>query len=678
LDSHDSSYFGKASDVSTLQGYFTNGVANSAARLSGTSAYSIWGVEYWANGVPKSVTGIPNLYIGTTQVQASPAAQALAGITTIAASGLATIQGGISLGGQYNNADSKLVWDATNNAWHLIGNFYADGFITAGGVGSSSGGGGDIDLPRVWESLTNNTDFPNVTINPAHIPDMATTYGYLKGNQSITLTGVVTGNGTTSIATSIADGALSISKVSGLQSALDTKYEKPAGGIPIEDLAGSVQTSLGKADTALQEHQTIYKLLIRNNMGAPLLLYYPDTAEGELVLNKSMVGLGNVDNLAASGYFTEFVNGTGSDANKVLITIGGTQKKLTVDYASNADTLDSHDSSYFGKASDVSTLQGYFTNGVANSATKLATQRRLWGQLFDGTADVSGALTGVTSITMNDGAISGLTNIDSLINISGTNVGIDTANPQYTLDVNGTSRFVGEVHIGTTNSADLSFERADANYINIANGGSLDFYSYSTSSIVMSITTNGYVGIGLPNPSYNLDVNGTFRATGDATFGSDVYLTQGLFLDAYGNNAIFYDSAESTIRFVFDYDSHFSEGIYSDSFITAGGVNASSDRRLKDNLELIGSEKAISILMQLLPKEWIWNEKHYLNGQNGAGLVAQEVEKVLPFAVSHDTEYLSLNYNVFHAYEIAGLQNHEERIKALEKENAELRRRLGE
>lgn len=35
------------------------------------------------------------------------------------------------------------------------------------------------------------------------------------------------------------------------------KYNKPSGGIPKTDLASSVQTSLGKADTALQEHQDI-------------------------------------------------------------------------------------------------------------------------------------------------------------------------------------------------------------------------------------------------------------------------------------------------------------------------------------------------------------------------------------------------------------------------------------
>ena len=34
-------------------------------------------------------------------------------------------------------------------------------------------------------------------------------------------------------------------------------YSKPAGGIPKSDLAAAVQTSLGKADTALQEHQSL-------------------------------------------------------------------------------------------------------------------------------------------------------------------------------------------------------------------------------------------------------------------------------------------------------------------------------------------------------------------------------------------------------------------------------------
>ena len=34
-------------------------------------------------------------------------------------------------------------------------------------------------------------------------------------------------------------------------------YSKPSGGIPKTDLASAVQTSLGKADTAIQSHQDI-------------------------------------------------------------------------------------------------------------------------------------------------------------------------------------------------------------------------------------------------------------------------------------------------------------------------------------------------------------------------------------------------------------------------------------
>lgn len=49
------------------------------------------------------------------------------------------------------------------------------------------------------------------------------THAYLTGNQTITLSGVITGSGATSITTAIADNALSIAKTSGLQTALDAK-----------------------------------------------------------------------------------------------------------------------------------------------------------------------------------------------------------------------------------------------------------------------------------------------------------------------------------------------------------------------------------------------------------------------------------------------------------------------
>lgn len=55
-------------------------------------------------------------------------------------------------------------------------------------------------------------------------------------------------------------------------------------------------------------------------------------------------------------------------------------------------------------------------SGNASSATKLATARTLWGQSFDGTGNVSGALTGVTDLTAS-GKIQGNT-----LTLNGTNL----------------------------------------------------------------------------------------------------------------------------------------------------------------------------------------------------------------------------------------------------------------
>lgn len=41
--------------------------------------------------------------------------------------------------------------------------------------------------------------------------------------------------------------------ISGINTSIAAKYTKPSGGIPKTDLESAVQTSLGKADTALQE-----------------------------------------------------------------------------------------------------------------------------------------------------------------------------------------------------------------------------------------------------------------------------------------------------------------------------------------------------------------------------------------------------------------------------------------
>ena len=69
----------------------------------------------------------------------------------------------------------------------------------------------------------------------------------------------------------------------------------------------------------------------------------------------------------------------------------------------NADLLDGKHSTDFASASDVTTLQGYFdSSGAALNAVQLKTTRTLWGQNFNGTANVTGDMTSVGSITLTN------------------------------------------------------------------------------------------------------------------------------------------------------------------------------------------------------------------------------------------------------------------------------------
>lgn len=95
---------------------------------------------------------------------------------------------------------------------------------------------------------------------------------------------------------------------------LATKYTKPTGGIPKTDLASDVQTSLGKADTALQ---TVPVTSVNGQTGA--VTVQPTLVSGtniKTVNGNSLLGSGDV---AISGLPAV----TSSDNGKVLRVVSG-------------------------------------------------------------------------------------------------------------------------------------------------------------------------------------------------------------------------------------------------------------------------------------------------------------------------------------------------------------------
>ena len=119
------------------------------------------------------------------------------------------------------------------------------------------------------------------------------------------------------------------------------------------------------------------------------------------------------------------------------------------------------------------------------------------------------------------------------------------------------------------------------------------------------------------------------------------------------------------------------------NFVATGAITAgsASDARLKTNIQPLSAEAAKRIVMALNPVTFTWNEKatelyDQYKGDD-LGMIAQEVESYLPQAVGTIFEkYKRLDYTKVISPLVKVAQDHESRIRQLEAENRELRKRL--
>lgn len=116
-----------------------------------------------------------------------------------------------------------------------------------------------------------------------------------------------------------------------------------------------------------------------------------------------------------------------------------------------------------------------------------------------------------------------------------------------------------------------------------------------------------------------------------------------------------------------------SSGIVGVTSITATGtitsldVNSTSDINLKKNIKTI--DDAVSKVLQLKGVSFDWVD----TGQSSAGVIAQDVENVLPEIIRNNlTGYKSLNYNGLIGLLIEAVKEQQNQINTLKKEIEDL------
>ena len=375
---------------------------------------------------------LPSLYIGKTKVQSSSAAQALTGISSL------TLEG----------STAALKWDDDKSAWRLSGNLLVDGFVASGGTGSSGGSsGGAVDVSYVANltagtllgTLTiNGTDYqilaPSLTASsinaalgntpvaratadaegnsiagtyaktsslPTKVSQLTNDSGYIKGITKAMVEGVLTGNITSHTHSQYLTAHQSVTLASGTNNGT---LKLTVGGTVTDNIAVKGLGSAAYTDSsayAQASHTHSYTTIGvcatldagSNNFSAE----YGEGGNSVATRPSGVDAFGVIKLRTAGGWYGQIL--LSSNKAQGLYYRTGASLSSTVGWKKLLDTANYnfYTPSLYGNGA-VGTW-GINISGNASSATKLATSRTLWGQSFDGTGNVSGAMTGVTDLT---------------------------------------------------------------------------------------------------------------------------------------------------------------------------------------------------------------------------------------------------------------------------------------
>lgn len=510
--------------------------------------------------------------------------------THLDVSGNVTTEGSLKIGGIY------LSYDSANNALRLskdaagkeAANFYALGGITAYGKGAGTTGGGglnasvisyariikgdytDADLtsiPNAYaiKALSSRIDniatelgglnlsWNNITGKPSTFTPSAHTHkwteitdritkvsqltndkGYLTAHQSlasyytkaeIDAKGYTTNKGTvTSVALTLPTGLTCATKVITTSGTFAISL---ASGYSIPTTAkqtawdGAVSAKHTHSNKSVLDGITSTKVTCWDSAYDWYALMTTDEETADGVINKWNEVVSFLANIAQTDTLSGIVDGI----NKSISDEVTRAKKAEGVNASGIST----------NKTSITTLQGYFTSGSAKKALQLTNTRKLWGNSFNGTADING------SIIVPDGKYISIGNIK--MEYDATNKALKITNTTTNEVANlYTSGGVSAYGVGTSSSGGglNGSVKAYADAIRLTTENLSEIASaYSVAKLYSEIQN---VASAVPSISVSVPTGGnaltgaTYDAsTGVITFAKGTFLTAHQSLDGYVN-----------------------------------------------------------------------------------------------------------------------------------------------
>jgi hypothetical protein len=332
-------------------------------------------------------------------------------------------------------------------------------------------------------------------------------------------------------------------------------------------------------------------------------------------INKDMVGLSLVDNTADINKSVESANTSVRWAGQLY---GGTSVITTPQFIL---TFDSSNNTW-----KPSTLSGVKTNiGLGN---------------VDNTSDASKPVSSAASTALNLKA--------------------NLASPTFTGTVSGiTKDMVGLSLVDNTADASKPVSSATSTALNLKANLASPTFTGTVSGITKAM-------VGLSNVDNTADTSksvnyATSAGSAPANGGTSNSVTINYNNNSNSTNQILWGSGNSIFGTV---------GIYcnpsTSTFYTNGDViaYASSDKRLKDNIRPITN--ALDKISKIGGYYFDWNNKQEVHTGQDVGVIAQEIESILPeLVIERDNGYKAVKYEKLVALLIEGIKEQQEQINEL-------------